>query len=155
MRTWLLNLFRRRPAPPTAAETACMEMKAMLDRMAARLRHYEEFSAHAAALMEHTAPAPEEAPEWTAEDRGALLNYLRSPSGRVLLVTLRVQEEILKAAACSDTEKRVDHARGQAVGYRKGIASLIVLSAPPPPKEETADTPDRGADELRDQLSHT
>jgi hypothetical protein len=60
----------------------------------------------------------------------------------------------LKASACSDSEKRVDHARGQAVGYRKGIASLIVLSAPPPPKEETADTPDRGADELREQLSH-
>lgn len=129
MRTWLLNLFRRRPAPPPVPAAA-----------------------HPVAVP---APAPEEAPEWTAEDRGALLAYLRSPHGAILLLTMRYQEEILKRQACDEGEKRVDHARGQAVGYRKGIATLIVLSAPQPSKEEPADTPDRGADALRDQLSHT
>lgn len=128
MRAWLLNLFRRPPAPPLVTKPA--------------------------ALPGTGSPAPEVPPEWTAEDRGALLHFLRGASGTKLLQTMRCQEEILKGQACDDTEKRVDHARGQAVGYRKGIASLIVLSAPPPPKEETATSPDRGSDELRDQLSH-
>lgn len=128
MKRWLLNLLGLTPAPqpmPAAPEILL------------------------------PSPVEEDAPEWTAEDAATLLAYLRADNGRLLLRVMRHQEELLKRQACDDTEKRVDHARGQAVGYRKAIASLIVLSAPPPPKEETADTPDSGADELRDQLSHT
>lgn len=100
-------------------------------------------------------PAPEEKPEWDAEDQAQLLHFLRSDTGRKLLVTLRCNEEIQKANACEQEVTRVDHARGRAVGYREAIASLIVLSAPLPPNEEdTADSPDRGADELRKNLSH-
>lgn len=129
MRTWLLNLCRRCPAPPPVPGIP-----------------------HPVAVP---VPAPEDAPEFSAEDRCALLAYLRSPAGASLLLTMRYQEEILKQQACDDTEKRVDHARGQAVGYRKAIATLIVLSAPQPSKEELAEKPAGGADDLRDQLSHT
>jgi len=126
LKAWLLNLLRGTPAPLLPARP----------------------------LVELDAPALEEAPEWLPEDRGTLLQFLRSDSGRRLLSTLRVHEEILKAQACDETEKRVDHARGKAVGYRSALASLIVLSAPPPPSVETAAKSDSGADDLRKQLSH-
>lgn len=126
MKRWLLNLLRLTPAPLPPARP----------------------------LVELDTPALEESLEWLPEDRGALLQYLRSDTGRKLLSTLRVQEELLKTQACDETEKRVDHARGKAVGYRSALASLIVLSAPPPSPVETAEKSDSGADDLRDQLSH-
>lgn len=150
MKRWLLNLFRRtpaaRPVPPVVK--AMLVSQEYLTRAERMLKHVQE-------LIGPTLPAPEDAPEWAAEDTGALLQFLRGQTGAKLLLTMRRQEELLKAAACDDTEKRVDHARGQAVGYRKGIATLIVLSAPPPPKEETAASQDSGDSQLRDQLSHS
>lgn len=101
------------------------------------------------------APAPIDRPEWTSDHQQALLNFLRSDTGKQMLLMLRYSEEGLKSIACDEAQKRIDHARGRAVGYRECTASLIVLSAPQPLKEEnTADTSDSGADELRDQLSH-
>jgi|GEM_PF-2209599 len=119
-----------------------------------------------------TAPAlgvsPVDAPEWDADDRGALLAFLRTHTGRTLLLWLRHSEEVLKATACDAAQTRVDHARGRAVGYREAIASLILLSAPEgaatgrggnddAPEnqvEDFAEPPVRGAAELRNQLSH-
>jgi hypothetical protein len=103
-----------------------------------------------------TAPAPEDEVPWTDEDRGALLGFLRSEAGTKLLQILRSREELLKSAACSDHERRVDHARGKAVGYRQAAATLIILSAPPSPPhqgEESAADSDRGAEALRQQHS--
>jgi len=103
-------------------------------------------------------------PEWDSDDRGALLAFLRTPTGRTLLLWLRHNEEVLKATACDAAQSRVDHARGRAVGYREAIASLILLSAPADEQakggDETSDDntfaepPVRGAAELRNQLSH-
>lgn len=100
-------------------------------------------------------PAPMDEPEWTADDRARVLQFLQSESGSKLLLVLRSKEELLKAAACDESQRRVDHARGVAVGYRQALASLIVLSAPPPPdsEEKSADDGDPGASELRNQMT--
>lgn len=102
-----------------------------------------------------TDPAPEDEVEWSADDRARALTFLKSETGRKLLQLLRSREEILKTAACSEHEKRVDHARGKAVGYRQAVATLIVLTAPPTPKEEEnpADDSDDGAEALRNRHS--
>jgi len=115
--------------------------------------------------------SPVDAPEWDSDDRGALLAFLRTPTGRTLLLWLRHSEEVLKSTACDAAQTRVDHARGRATGYREAIASLILLSAgsqtPPfggplvggPSSAEGDDNtfaaePVRGAAQLRNQLSH-
>jgi len=103
-------------------------------------------------------------PEWDADDRGALLAFLRTGTGRTLLLWLRHSEEVLKSTACDAAQTRVDHARGRAVGYREAIASLILLSAPKDgadaqsgdetSADDFVETPVRGAAALRNQLSH-
>jgi hypothetical protein len=142
------------PAPSPATDRLQESRDAMLEAMARLDQVVTRLKEHRDDLMDGCHPAPEEAPEFTAEDRGALLGFLRSAAGRKVLLTMRCQEELLKKAACDDTEKRVDHARGQAVGYRKGIGTLIVLSAPLPSKEDTASDQPRDADALREELSH-
>jgi len=103
--------------------------------------------------------AAEEVQEWSAEDRAELLRFLRSGTGRALLMRLRYNEALLLANACDVSQRNVEHARGRAVGYRECAASLILLSAADQAAateqvEDFAGPALRGASELRNQLSH-
>lgn len=126
-----------------------------MKRLLNRLRHLLR-SRLLAGMLELPTPAPETAPEWNADHRAALLYFLKSPTGHAVLQTLRHNEELLKATACDSEQRRVDHARGRAVGYREAAATLIILSAPlppPPSGEESAQDATRGPDDLRERLA--
>ena len=105
------------------------------------------------AMPDLPAPAPEDPPEWTADDRGRLLQFLQGETGRKALLTLRWQEEHTKADACASHQKRRDWAAGYAVGYRAALGSLIVLTAAAPTPQQNEEPPEGSAAELRNRLT--
>lgn len=137
---WLLNLFYPATAPQPAAPKPAVPRSAIEDLLT---------------LMAAPVDVTADRPEWPVEYQAELVAFLRRDSGKRMLELLRFNEETLKTNACDEQQKRVDHARGQAIGYRAAMASLIVLSAPPTPSksEETAEPQPGSAEAMRDQLA--
>jgi len=99
----------------------------------------------------HWPPAAPDEPAWHAEDAEAWERFLRTKTGRKMLLTMRYKEQVGNGTAVL-APQRGDFARGFAAGQRAAFAWLHVLSQGGIDSAETGGS-GRGESDLADELS--
>jgi hypothetical protein len=94
---------------------------------------------------------PEEMPDWTEKDHGALRNFLyNQDTGRKLVLLLRYQEQTINATTITLPD-RCEYNCGWAAGFRAAVAILQSLSANVPPHPDDDSENPAGAEDFAER----